>query len=76
MASLSLGVGGPGGAIGVRGGPELETAVPKGRLSKLWYLVRMIYNNNFTRLKHTYIMHVPSVCFHQGLYRFPLPMLI
>ena len=53
MASLSLGVGGPGGAIGVRGGAELEPAVPKGRLSKLWYLVRMIYNNNFTRLKHT-----------------------
>lgn len=55
MASLSLGVGGPGGAIGVRGGAELEPAVPKGRLSKLWYLVRMIYNNNFTRLKHTYM---------------------
>lgn len=51
MASLSLGVGGPGGAIGVRGASELEPAAPKGRLGKLWYLVKMIYSNNFTRYK-------------------------
>ena len=49
MASLSLGIGGPGGAIGVRGASELEPAAPKGRLGKLWYLVKMIYSNNFTR---------------------------
>ena len=42
----------------------MEPAVPKGRLSKLWYLVRMIYNNNFTRLKHTYMY-----MYNQGLYK-------
>lgn len=48
MASLSLGGGGSFGGRGPTEDKSLE-APPKGRLGKLWNIVRMIYKNNFTR---------------------------